>query len=327
LLFCSLLWVEQAVANDAEKTAAIAAFDEARELMQAGQIAQACEKFSQSYGLDEQLGSLLHLADCYEQNGQLASAWSAFRDAGDWAEKEKDSRVDLARQRAAALNPRLSKLELKLVKEMPAGATITRNGTALPRSLWNTAVPLDPGKYEIVVSAEGWETWSQTIEISGEAQLRTVEIPALEPAATQQQPSRKGPMGVQPAETADKQPTFGQEIVRKWPVIPAAAVAVTGGVIWSVFGVQSIIARNRADDTCGERTQCIDDGVDLRDEAYKSGNVATVGMVITLAGVATTGALWFLLPTDGNRSKSALGSPEPLRVGFTPTGVVVGGRL
>jgi hypothetical protein len=297
--------------------------------MDTGEIARACDKFRQSYELDEQLGSLLHLADCFEQNGQFASAWSSFRDAGDWAEKAKDSRVDLARERATALKPRLSKLELKVPEGMPEGTTITRNGTELPRSLWTTPVPLDPGEYEIVVSAEGWMTWSETIEISGEAQSLSLEIPPLERSSSNEdeQGASEETSADESAKIPDRPLTPGEEIVQKWPVIPAAVVSVAGGVVWSVFGARSIAAKNRADNTCGERTQCVDDGVDLRERAFKAGNAATVGMVVTLVGVASTGAFWFLLPTDPRRGKSTVGSNEPLRVGFTPAGVVVNGRF
>src|SRR4051794_10088 len=58
-----------------------ALFVEAKALLQAGEIARACAKLAESERLDPAAGTLLNLADCYEKNGQLASAWVTFREA------------------------------------------------------------------------------------------------------------------------------------------------------------------------------------------------------------------------------------------------------
>src|SRR5262245_58083088 len=56
-------------------------FDEGRKLMKAGKIAQACAAFEASEKLDPVVTTLLNLADCREQNHQLATAWGAFVEA------------------------------------------------------------------------------------------------------------------------------------------------------------------------------------------------------------------------------------------------------
>ncbi|HYQ27045.1 MAG TPA: hypothetical protein VER04_07495, partial [Polyangiaceae bacterium] len=51
---------------------------QARALMDSGQVAAACAKFEASETLENRLDTLLHLADCYERAGRTASAWHAF---------------------------------------------------------------------------------------------------------------------------------------------------------------------------------------------------------------------------------------------------------
>ena len=140
----------------AATAAAVALFDDAQELVAEGSYAAACSKFSESNRLDPQLGALVHLADCYEKAGRLASAWASWRDAVESAQKLGDPREKLARDRAAALGPKLS----KLVIEVPArsgvpGIEIKRDGTLVSRSIFGTAIPVDAGEHMIEASAPG----------------------------------------------------------------------------------------------------------------------------------------------------------------------------
>ena len=46
----------------------------------------------------------------------------------------------------------------------------------------NSALPVDPGSYQIEASADGFKTWSKTIDVEGEGTTITVAIPTLEKA-------------------------------------------------------------------------------------------------------------------------------------------------
>jgi hypothetical protein len=174
-----LAFAPVAFADEVQTAAAIEAFDEARELRQAGELGAACDKLALSYELDPQLGALLHLADCREDNGELATAWSIFRDAEELAHKLGDPRQDVARRRALALAPRRSWLSLMLPEDLPEGAEVFRNGVLVPESLWTEAMPVDRGTYEIRVGAPGYSTYLVTVEISEEGERLEIEVPPL----------------------------------------------------------------------------------------------------------------------------------------------------
>src|SRR5687768_3180982 len=83
-------------------------FEQARELAAKGDYAAACPVFEASFKLDPALGTLLNMATCYENNGQLASAWGRYREVISVATKVNDeARIKIARERAGALEPRL----------------------------------------------------------------------------------------------------------------------------------------------------------------------------------------------------------------------------
>src|SRR3954468_23197031 len=85
-------------AGGSDPTAAIQLYDAAIKLTKTGDYAGACPKFAESERLDPQLGTLLHLADCFEKVGKTASAWARWKDAIDVATKTSDARQNIARQ-------------------------------------------------------------------------------------------------------------------------------------------------------------------------------------------------------------------------------------
>ena len=105
-LLLTLVWSAPARADQVADAEAL--FDAARDLAKSGHYAEACPKFEASLELDEQLGTLVNLADCYENLGRVATAWAGWGAAREWAKREGDDRLDyivegLERSRAAQL--------------------------------------------------------------------------------------------------------------------------------------------------------------------------------------------------------------------------------
>ena len=100
-------------AQQRDPAAAQALFDQGRALMKAKNYSEACPKLAESQRLDPGIGTQFHLADCYENQGKLASAWAAFHEVASMAAaSNQPDREKAAKARAARLEPRLPRLTM-----------------------------------------------------------------------------------------------------------------------------------------------------------------------------------------------------------------------
>jgi hypothetical protein len=179
LVFTFALGCSGASAQDANSAAAAEAlFREGRQLMDARRYAEACEKFQASYELDVALGTLLNLANCYELDGQLASAWARFIEAETMARRASDTRGLVARDRAAALEPRLVRVRV-VVRHRIEGLRVTVDGREFAPASWGSAIPIDPGDIVWTATAPGYQPHVQSIHAETEGTTVDVEVPPL----------------------------------------------------------------------------------------------------------------------------------------------------
>ena len=174
-----LLLGASARAEEGDPAAAQMLFDDAKRLLAKGSVAEACPKFLASFKLDPKPGALLNLADCYEKNGQTASAWARYLETAALAHRAGQAeRERYARAHATALEPKLSRLTV-MAPGAASGQSVTRDGVALDAATWGTAVPVDPGEHVVEAQAPGKRAWSMTVTVgAGDAGAR-VEVPAL----------------------------------------------------------------------------------------------------------------------------------------------------
>lgn len=309
-----LLGIPNALAQDTT-AAAVLAYDEAEALMAQGKFREACPRYAQSQRLDPQLGTLLHLAECFEKNGQTASAWGRFREAAEIAEKRGDPRQELANQRAAALLPRLSKLKINVAPGTEP--TVDRDSVAIGSPLWGTAVPIDPGSHRITASAPGRRTWSVLVDIKPNGSITTVDVPALPPegAPLAVAPAAVAPPAAQPsppAPPADEQKSGG-----RWPAVLVGSAGVVGLGIGAYFGLHSMSLKDDASEHCDGNICRDEEGVGLKEDAIAAGNVSTAAFIIGGAALAAGVVMWVVLtPSD---SKASAASPRGLRLGLGRT--------
>jgi hypothetical protein len=255
----------------AEKAQAQLLFDEGRKLTEAGKLVEACEAFDESQKLDPAIGTQLNLANCYEKIGRTASAWIMYLEVKTKAIRAgQEDRAKYAEERAAALEPNLSKMRVE-VSEPVAGLTITRNGTAVAGSAIGKPIPVDPGEHVIEAVAPGKKAWTTTIEVGEAADEVSVQVPALEDA-----PIEKpiGPVGPGP-DAVDGTP----QLVSGFALMGVGVLAGVGGAVLRVFALQrdeESFEHCRVDDP----GVCTQQGADLRDEAQ----TLQTGSVIAWAG-------------------------------------------
>jgi hypothetical protein len=288
------------------KAAAEALFTEGRSLAQAGKCDEAIPKFQASQKLDPGVGTLLNLAECYEQVGKTASAWAEYREVISLARLagSKD-REELAMQKAKAIEPKLSRLAIKVSGDA-SGMSITRDGEALEAAELGVAIPVDPGNHVIEASAPGKQKFSQTVEVGKDADSKVVEIPALADGGE----AGPGPGGGdQPASSSSDgstQRTIG---------LVMGGAGIVGVGVGAFFGLSASSKWSDAKDKCSDYPYgCGSDGVSLADDAKSAGTISTIGFIaggVLLAGGA---ALYFTAGSGDDKSVAVGVGPGSLRI-------------
>jgi hypothetical protein len=294
-------------ASDA--AAAQALFDDARKLMAAGRWEEACPKLEESQRLDPGVGTVFQLASCHEHVGRTASAWAEFLDAAQRARSTaQTARERVARQRAAALEPRLSHLTIAPARELP-GLTIARDGREIGRAQWGTPVPVDPGAHTVRARAPGRAPWERTVDVGPATSSVELTVPPLvdaraaAPAVTPPQPSPLAPTPAPPPAAATRPPSgdaaYGENdnadrgrTGRTLGFVLLGAGAAGLGV-GALFGLFSKAKHDDAQSHCDAANRCDAEGLALRDDAIQNGTISTVGFVTGLA--ATTAGVIVLV--------------------------------
>ena len=311
-------------------------FDDGNKLLAEGKLAAACDAFDASNRVEPRAGTLIQLGECRERNHQLASAWSAYKDA---LTRVKDPRKrELAAAKATSLEGRLSYLTVSVSDESRVdGLTLTRNGKPLDPTLWNRALPVDGGDYIIAGRATGHEEWQTTAHVPVESAKVSIEVPkfkelsklTLPPTPTTTMASRPQSATTAVAEHAEREDvvprgTFTTKRKVALGVAGASLIAVVSGAL---LGESAKRAQNDAFARCPDPampcTQA-DQSNALIKSSHGRALEANVAFGIAAATALTAGVLW------------VTGAPDresPRRIGVIPglapggTGIYVVGRF
>ncbi len=308
MLHASICFAEP---SPADKARATQLFDDAQKLMGSRDYAAACQKFRGSQRLDPQLGTLLHLADCFEKDGKTASAWAAFKDAAEIAAKRGDTRASLARDRATALEAHLSRLTVTVADATP-DLEVRLDGEVLDRALWGSAAPIDPGSHEVAATAPGKRAWKKAITVAATGAALTLAVPSLEseptapPAAVPSKPAATPSPPVPSPALAPRGPEAGGSSVQRTTALIVGGAGIVGVGVGSVFGLMSKSRHDQAASHCSGSVCYDQDGVDLSNSARSAGNVSTIAFIVGGAGLAAGAVLWFTAPSGENKVEVGL---------------------
>jgi len=188
----------------AQNAEAESLFSDGNKLMAAGKLAEACATFEASNRIEPRAGTLIRLGECRENNQQLASAWSAFKDARNLAVDPR--KRQFAIDRIAALESRLSYLTVTVSNQDQApGFVLTRNGAVFDPILWNRTLPVDGGEYVIVGRAPGYDAWQKTVQVPWEGAKLSVEVAVLTKTSVSETPTTSTSSKLQEQPTAPLQ--------------------------------------------------------------------------------------------------------------------------
>lgn len=241
-------------------------FEAGRALTKEGKFAEACELFGKSIAIERTIGTELNLADCHERLGDLREAWGLFiAGAGD-AEAKDDKRAEFARQRAAALEPRMATVIIKVAQPDLAGLLITISGRATQAAA-EIHEHADPGTIAVIATAPHFPRVER--RVTGRAgETVTIEIPSLDPDALVPRLERS-PMR--------RHVAYGLGIAGAASFVTAAALTLIGHSHYSTAADGAHCTHVTGGVTCDDvGTTAIHDAQRLAD----------VGTVFVIAGVA-----------------------------------------
>jgi serine/threonine-protein kinase len=298
-------------------------FNAGKALSDAGQFADACPKFAESKRLAPGLGVTLYLANCYEQIGHTASAWTEFRSAEGLARERNDKRAELARARAQALEPTLNRLTIAVAATVPlSGLQLLRDGSPVGQDELGLPVPVDPGDHVVVVSAPGHKARSFKARVNAETPSATVHIDGLDedvatappistaiPATTTAIPMLPSTPSLPSSSTSNGSAT------RRWIGLGVGGLGLAGVGVGSVLGM---MAKSKLDQSnngwCDSTNHCDLPGLSLRKDAEGLALGSTIAFITGGAAVATGVVLFVTAPRAGS-STGVLVAPVPLAGG------------
>lgn len=274
-------------------------FREANKLVEQGKCAEAIPKFEASERADHAIGTLYYLAEAYQCAGRLASAWRTFMIIVNAPSKngKVSSRLADAEKRAEALEPRLPKLTVIVPEGLSkiSGIEVFVDDEPLAQSLWNQAVPVDPGVRAVTVKAPGKTPWTSDSSNLKEKDTARVEVPN------------------------DLQiPPFPKQ--RK-VAIAVGGVGLGVGIAAIVTGSVALYKNAKAEDACTaiDKSKCFKESgalfgtgaQELKYTAIGLGNASTILYAVGGAALGTAAILWFTTPSADSAKKDTA-------VHFTP---------
>jgi hypothetical protein len=297
----------------------------------------ACQKFRESEDREAAPGTLLNLADCEENRGQLLESMVHFRAAADLF-KRGDERVAFATRRAAAIERRLAKLTVRLDPESSPEAIVELDGAALDSATLGAPRRVDPGYHTLIVRAPGRVTAHTTIHLA-DSEAREVEMAAgvaLHPTEATVDPGSSRPRD---GDASSQAPSAAEHLAlpgpsaRESPQAPTvrnpdagSAMTTTAYVAFGVGGVGvalgvmggllTISAKNTVAAQC--TPGCSSEGLDAQAHGRAWSTLSTAGFVGGGVGALAGAALLLAAP----HSTSAAG----LSMGVVPGGGEVGWR-
>ncbi len=277
-------------------------FWEGRRAADAGDLATACSKFTESLALERAAGTLFNLALCEDRKGLVASAARHYQEAANRM-KGDDQRAAVARGRAATLDLTLPRL-LVLVKEKGApGLRVTVDGKALAEEEFGVAQAVDPGEHVVRLTAEGREPNEVKVTVA-EKQTRDVPMdlgPLAKPKAAAPQTGKEAPGPLAPGAASSKVPTVG------WAVAGVGGGALVFGAIATGLLTQEAALYQQK---CPQGA-CLDQsGLDAANRGRTWQQVSTLSFVTGGAAVALGVTLVVYAAVTGPAKPTSVGKPQ-----------------
>ncbi len=299
LLAVALAWAPSAIGQARDPAAADALFKQGRAAMDAGDFKAACVKFYESNRLDPAIGTVFNIADCEEQQGHVATAWTRFQEVAQEL-PPSDERRPIALKRVAALDKRLPKLSVHLA-DAPPGAVVHRDEVELGRASLDTLLPVDPGDHVVRVTVPGHRDGEFRVTL-GEGEHRTLQVSAGVAVAS------TAP-GSAPGQAPGSDHGVGGGSGKRTAGYVVGGIGIAGVAVGAVTGLMVLGKKSVVDNNCDADKRCNQTGVDAASSGKTLGVVSTTGFIVGAVGIGI--GTWLVLSSDdqGEANSALVASP------------------
>ena len=261
-------------------------FRRAKGLIAQNKHAEACPLLEESYRLERARGTLLNLALCHEQVGKTSAAWGEFRRV----EQEErasgapnESRVQLAREHADKLQPRVSRLKVVVPPASRApGLVVKVDGESKGEPLW-AGVPVDPGTHVVEATAPNKKPMILKVKVDDEGVLVGVTIPVLADApVAAPAPAQAGGANLEAVEA------YASNRARRTTGFVIGGIGLATLAAGAAFGVAAIINDSDAKkcSPCTRGTAEATASDQSTDRAFVFANISNVTLPLGVLGTA-----------------------------------------
>jgi hypothetical protein len=287
-------------------------FRDGRALVKAGRTSEACAKFAESHRLDPQIGTLLNLALCHEEEGKMASAWAEFNEVAERSGPTSE-RTGFAQRHALAAEAKLSKLRIRVEPDV-TGLNVTLDGRPLRRAEFGLLIPLDPGAHTIEATAPGKMRWVERAELATGPVTQEVIVKLADPpesGTTTAPSSTASPSPAVPRSKTDAPTSAAPGAGRRTVGLVAGSIGLIGLGIGTGFGFRALHEKNTYDELCNlpapnncpsQRNR--DLAAEAKNELGKAEIVSTVGFALGAVGLAT--GLYLLLTAPSSKPPNSV---------------------
>lgn len=280
----------------------------------------ACPEFLRSYNLDRtKIGPLYILAECYADQGKVASAVARYKEFAQAAralppdaQGKYRPRIEHATEQLAALAPEVPQVSIVVSGSGAPGARVVLDGSELQGASLEASQSLDPGEHRVKVTSSEGLTVERVFTVDrGEKKSVDIEIEA-KPSAVSPDPAQSDGISG-----------------RRIGAIAAFGVGAAGLLVMGITGGVVLGNKSAVHEACpkdlgdGRRGCTTQDGADRANTMYTLGMVSTVSLGVGIAGAALGVVLLATEPKKTERTGTpSLTAVGPMSVG--QEGVLIG---
>ena len=266
-----------------------------RARMKEGKYEEACAAFAESLRLERAVGTLYNIALCSEELGRTASAWSAYKAVAADPSSNAD-RARIAKEKAAALEPQLSRVRFVFEQRVPELVVLV-DGKPLGPVLLAEGVVVDPGSHKARAEASQHVPWESSFEVRGNGERVQLFVPTLKALPVEA-----------PRPLPSSPPEAGRTSTPGWIVTGVGLLALGAGATTGILAADSAGAAKGC--PCERGSQEAQRATAAYDQAQLFGNTTNVllpvGAVLTAVGV-------YLVVRSGSPARTAAVLPGGFR--------------